>query len=738
LFLFIGAQPPAKDKSAWRKSNLNTSDGVNIEEDARKLRRLRSRSSMEQITLRPVPEEDKRKGIISALSQDTAEDKLTLYLRRPSGEEVPLVRGGSLRIPRRTPEPQILPPSMPRRLQRQDEAISDKIEIDSDNIETPPTTRRKFTKLRDLSSSVDDEPRPSPDLKLLEMQRTSPEGRSDKETFERGPLLRNSQRLREIAMRGDQDEVLGDGQFDRFSSARRTRRYKKSQEVDASEEKENSGVPEVMTPELISETQVLVAPKMQAQSVPINESGADKDARLKAWQDRLKYHGTPIQNDATRVAQEAITDINKVGSELKNIDSTSRASSKITPPRLLTQTSRRDNIPKKDDCVRKDRARSNIDSKQVSEALKSRQTSRLVPTAKTPAVRKSDFIPEIRIRTSAPGVGKHRTEHELNDEGFEETQSLVSESLSQNTSSGNLDSLESPLANNESERKRGGKLDRADSSGSGDTNTSSTTNPPPKKLVRSSAVGTRLDRSSSVRVNPSTLNSESKRIPLFRTSSLRKTDSQSSVGSNKTISNLKRRGVERSNSKTSLRSSRSSLNSSTSVNTVKNVPSSTKQSPSNSQQRINVQRLAGYTTAIKNLTNNLDKDSSLKRQSSLEPKRPLSSLQPKNVVEKPRGGSGGVPASRSSSSGSSIGPSARRPRLTPGLSASFKENVARVKLPISTNANKAGKTVVTIKYKENDAVKSNLNFMKPTAASTAKDMEIPPVKLRSVPKRFLK
>lgn len=783
MLIFIDAQPqtPVKDKSVWRKSNLNLADNENGEDDSRRLRRIRSRSSMEQITppsLRSIQEEEKRKGLINALSQSPAEDKLTLYLRRPSGEEVPLTRGGSLRTPRRIPEVPTLPPSVPRRLQRQDEAISDKIEIDSDNIETPPATRRKFTKLRELSSSLEEEPRRSAEARM-ELHRVSPEGRSDKEIGERGSLLRNSQRLREIAMRGDQDEVLGDGQFDRFSSARRTRRYKKNQGDDTGDEKEaiTSPAPEIMAPELVSETQVLVAPTLKAQSEPVVKPD-DKEARLKAWQNRLKYHGTPIQNDANRITQEAITDINKVGSELKAIgDEVSSPSKPATIPRLVSLTSRKDKIPKKDDCVRKDRARTMVESRNVSEALKTRPKR----TTDSKGLHKSEFIPEIKVRASTPGHSKPRNEHELNDEGFEETQSLASETPSQGTSSGgNFDSIESAIAT-DAERKRGVKLDRADSSGSGDTNTSSSTNPPPKKVVRGvvatpdrpalvSALMRRvadggLDRSSSVRAPKTALGADNKRLALRRSASLRKTDSQSSIGSGKTINSyLKRRGVERSNSKTSLRSSRSSLNSATSVNTVKSGPSVPKTpSPTNTINKVASQHLAGYTSAIKNLTTNLVKDTDktkLQRVPSRdgglgykrpsEPKRPLSQVQPKTVAEKPRTG---VPASRSSSSGSSIGPSARRPRMSPTLSTSFKENIGRVK-PTPAVATtrvtasspdsklKGGKTVVQIKYKENttqaSVQKPGLSFMRPTAASTAKDLEIPTPKLRSVPKRFLK
>ena len=55
---------------------------------------------------------------------------------------------------------------------------------------------------------------------------------------------------------------------------------------------------------------------------------------------------------------------------------------------------------------------------------------------------------------------------------------------------------------------------------------------------------------------------------------------------------------------------------------------------------------------------------SLTSNSSSPVKRPLAPVQPKSTTR--------VPASRSSSSGSSIGPTVRRPKVTHGLSTSFK------------------------------------------------------------------
>ncbi|KAK6641738.1 hypothetical protein RUM44_013453 [Polyplax serrata] len=803
------AQPQiaVKDKSIWRKSNLNVPNAADDADDPRKIRRQRSRNNMEQINtsnLMLIKEEEKKKGLISALSQVPVQDRLTLYLRRPT-EDRAFIRSGSLRAPSKTDsfsnsgsipnspimsrsqlfrkyryganagedfsEEQALPPSVPRRFQKtRDEVISDKIEIDSDNIETPPVTRRKFGKLREFSSSLEDEPRRMGPIENSPRDLESPPEETDrirsesKEVQERGSLLRNSQRLREIAKRNEDEEVLGDGQFDRFSSARRTRRYKKSQDSGAENtEKEMDD----MSPEVV-DTQSSRPVSQQTQSEPQNKSD-DKEARLKKWQNRLKYHGTAVQNEDSRLAQEAIIDINKVGSELQNIE-------QVTSNGIDNSFKGKIN--------RKERAQSLIEPSQVMDA---KRANIMKSEAKSPSNNhisqtylnqdKSEFIPEIRVQANTPGSLKVKTEHELNDEGFEETQSLGSETPSQGTSSGcnyEQDSVDSPRLTRTSEGTRSGKLNRADSSGSGDTNTSSGTNAPAKRFVRNTTAtrslmtpsrvetlmqrlhrpdsrSSRLDRSNSVKVAQKP--TEERRSLIARSTSMRKTDSQTSLTGSKTNLPIKRRGVERSNSKTSLRSSRSSLNSSTSVNTVRNVPA--KPAPS-ATDKPTARRMVGYTSAIKSLTDNLKKDSDKsiqenRRQSGgQEVKKPLSQVQLKSSVEgKPKPS---VPASRSSSSGSSIGPSARRPKATT-LSTSFKENAAKPAKPQSAlvagsrNSSTGSITseppskVKSSNQKENTGIRmprAALNFMKPTAASAAKEPEMVINKFRPMAKAMVK
>lgn len=152
--------------------------------------------------------------------------------------------------------------------------------------------------------------------------------------------------------------VLGDGQFDRFSSTRRTRRFKRQQEVNGD-----------ASPELVAEKEIIRPRELQIQaSYPVAAEGAvtptvEKESRLKQWQDRLK-----------------------VGN---------RADIPPTKTRTRNQTG-----------IHQDDVRNALRlAKPVTDVGKG----------------------ENRIKTK---------EHNDNDEGFEETQSLMSESPSQAASSG--------------------------------------------------------------------------------------------------------------------------------------------------------------------------------------------------------------------------------------------------------------------------------------------------------------
>ncbi|KAJ0172024.1 hypothetical protein K1T71_011997 [Dendrolimus kikuchii] len=389
-------QPQTKDnKVPWRKNEEN--------EEMRRLRRQRSRQHIEAQPLVSISEEDKRKlpdiTITSELEANIVKEK----------------------------------------------ERNDKVEIDSDNIETPPA-QRKF------NPPADKEP-------CRRFIPSIPNKLNDKATAEMKDLCQ---------------EILGDGQFDRFSAARRTRRYKKNPELSSPEEDKKEPAA------LVAETQVIRPSKLEVQTSypieapqevkPVEPIKDEKEIRLKRWQDKLKNQST----DKT---------------------------TKETKPYLRT------------------RRQTSINQEDVQKAIRELKSPTEIPTGvwsrngyRKSLNTKADKIPE---RITSPKITKVKSEHELNDEGFEETQSLNSESASQGASSGCNVECDSPVP----------KLTK--------------TPEIPKKII-----------TKDLRTLPRTPIDPKRAIPK-RTSSLR---------------------VERSTSRASLRSSRSSLNSSASVATVKKAP----------------------------------------------------------------------------------------------------------------------------------------------------------------------
>ncbi|CAD0204995.1 unnamed protein product [Chrysodeixis includens] len=341
------------------------------------------------------------------------------------------------------------------KLQRFDK--TDRVEIDSENIETPPVQRR-------FNPSFNPPPEREPCRKFQPSLPTR-SNLNDKATTEMKDLCQ---------------EILGDGQFDRFSAARRTRRYKRNTDSSSPEEEKK---PEP-APELVAETQVIRPSKLDVQASykveapqeiakPI-EAKDEKETRLKRWQDRLKNQSTDKPTKETKPylrmrRQTSINqeDVQKAIRELK--------SPADTPTGVWSRDAYRKSL--------------NTKTEKVTEKL-----------------------PE---RTTSPRMSKVKSEHELNDEGFEETQSLNSESASQGASSGCNVECESPVP----------------------------------KISKSPVVPKKIS-TKETRTPPRTP-IDPKRVIPKRANSLR---------------------VERSTSRASLRSSRSSLNSSTSVSTVKRVP----------------------------------------------------------------------------------------------------------------------------------------------------------------------
>lgn len=275
--------------------------------------------------------------------------------------------------------------------------------------------------------------------------------------------------------------------------------------------------------------------------------------------------------------------------------------------------------------------------------------------------------------SSLPPSGKVR-DQEMNDEGFEETQSLVSETLSQETSSGNyetdthdstrcspaelryggVDSNNPSMVQPTIDVKSLGNHDSANPIGGNPLKATKTSAAP--STIKANSLKHTVEKSSFL---PKRANSLKRDVGKAETAQRNSSSTFQSTNNN----NQMRNEVERSGSRSSLRSSRSSLNSATSVNTVRNlVP--------------NHAPLRTYTSAICALTNDL-------RKSPSHNPLPLKNNEKRRT--NPRSTTiSRIPASRSSSSGSSVGPTARTVRKSLGVSNSvFLSKISSPLLPFS-------------------------------------------------------
>lgn len=637
--LVSDVQTHARDKSAWRKSNLNVSNSSEeAETDARRYRRQRSRegsiTSISGSPLHSILEEDKKKNLppaekIQTHSRNSSDsssevstpkvsdsnlNKQSIYIRPPA-EESPTVtspnsakHNSSIYIrpfesdPLSSLEDQ---PNVPRRIRRSYlNETNNKIEIDSDNIETPPTVRKNFNHHPSSSSNS---------------ERTSSIA-SHKNIKPPRPL-----HTQDGAEKPEPtQEVLGDGQFDRFSSARRTRRFKRPIDLSSATE-DNVTNATTTSPDSISDA-----------SFPILTSSVEctadekKSEKLTSPKKELKSpEAVQTKETKNKVNNDVVSRIGKIGKSI-----------------------------------------SRISQEDVREAIRSLKS----PTPEREWSAKDTFRP-------GPISNSKILAHELNDEGFEETQSLVSDTPSLTTSSCN------------EEAKKPERVKAAIGSAS------TAESPKRRPLVRpSNQLQTliqrnqqSLERSRSLRLTAPVTASRSANSTPRRTASLRRPETtQQTLSLPKTIPN-RRLDVERSNSRTSLRSSRSSLNSAVSTNTVKKMP------------------LKPATTT-----------------SSASPKKPLV-LQNNSTSSTPIRTITRVPASRSSSSGSSIGPTVRKPptpsssRLSSTISTSFKENqnnrskISPASSAASTKTNSSGGGL-----KSASPAGRSSSFMRPTTASATK------------------
>ncbi|XP_043277907.1 uncharacterized protein form3 [Venturia canescens] len=745
------------DKSQWRKSSLNVPSSQE-ESDPRYSRRIRSRLATDNVlgpsTLQAIREEERKKNKTSDPSTSEGQDELTIYLRQPTiSTQNSAVRRFS-KLGKKNSE---------------EDRVSDKIEIDSDNIETPPATRRVFSPPREVKP-VEKEPC------KRERCSSSIQGREAKvgATKPSGSVA-----------------DLGSGNFDRYAAARKTRRYKKNQDLplDCKEISKS----EISSCLIGGGGESYADEKLQRPSTLAltDENEEDEDAMLRIWQDKLKRRHATTEIDAT------ISEINKTGEEIQQMTRPMRERSSrlpVTQPAPVIAVTNtvlspvmQESRPRETTPIWPERAvpcrerhRSMIDPSQVREAMrlannppnqvhqkddtddlpilrvtspdqmetrviemersgnelgknyprnntsiveiteKKEQSHRAIEEQTSPSINtskqsllKNRFIADRMSISSSPPLGVKVKEQEMNDEGFEETQSLVSETLSQETSSGNYetDAHDSPRCSPASEltyvTKKVEPNERRRTIGK-------------DEIARLKAFG---PRAGSMKL----IGEKSSFLPK-RTGSLKRDVAPRKIETNKRIlqplaGNPARNEVERSGSRSSLRSSRSSLNSSTSVNTVRKL------APSHAQ-------LGSYTNAICAMTTDLRKNPT---NTSLAGS--IAAKDSENRRSTPRINSSRIPASRSSSSGSSVGPVTRSmkkvgtgtsgepPRLInvrarpviASRSSSSGSSIGPQQASLN-NRQAIGKTITDSKSRlvQPRAAPRNHSFMRPTAASVNK------------------
>lgn len=746
----------SRDKSAWRKSNLNTSSGLtttttNTTDDvnesyARRIIRQRSRENNSTTPAPPPPssattannssplhsiiEEDRRKNFIQKLGEQSANDRLQIYIRRPSDSpesiDCKLPSNSTTTTATTIEKPSTVaitsdhhsiyirpnnnnnndkPPSdcdasdillshnktpnTPTRLRRSinnnnnnnassfttttmlpsllstklppkhnDDDSTNKIEIDSDNIETPPSTRRRINNDNTTNNSKSSTsltcrklqtPRPLHKQTIADINTAAAAAASSSSTVVDSPSL--------TLTSAEIDADLSDIQFDRHSSTRRTRRYKRPTDYSSGNDDTNN---KVTAAKLSDENKNDSLKMINSLQCNVND---DKDIRLQRWQDKLK--SLDRDNNAAAAAIAA-------GDE--NVDNNDEDDDDDDESIAMVMSR----------VGKMGRNISSINKEDVREAIRNLKS----PTETPDRVWSPPREIIIKEKSSTTVVPSKVSNHELNDEGFEETQSLVSDTPShgkESTSSCNEqnDKKSSTISSKISSASNRVRPLRMTSSDSATTNTSSDSSK--KKTISKSYVQSllernrqSLERSRSLRVantqqqQPASMLHQRTMLPK-RTSSLRKVDlpangnggSSSSSPSATAIATFNKRDVERSSSRTSLRSSRSSLNSAASANTVKNVP----------LKSATIPRSTSNVSTFGDHHHHHHQNKALNKKPFVSTSNYSSNVNGTTKTIR-------MPASRSSSSGSSVSATVRKPipkQISNGssnitTSKSFKEN----------------------------------------------------------------
>ncbi|XP_037939301.1 formin-J isoform X2 [Teleopsis dalmanni] len=660
------------------KTHINSNHQTTAEE-LRQYRRQRSSESTDKTTtqLHSIAEEDRRRSYIQKLGEEKIDDHLHIYIRRSSIKEDLLPTKDVLKSPTSTiastlltktasntkvnndnlKSPNCIAPNSNSNREKATPKTDDTFtnllshhnshneqysrkEIDADNIETPPVTRRVITT-------------PNSTIVMINQNNT----RTDK-----------------LEEKSEQDLP---GHFDRYSLARRTRRYKR----------------------------------------PTDYSSGNEE---------LKEISTERNNNSIRQSVSATEIKNLHNKTEENITNTSKRKS------LEKDNITRSALPEKTihKLEKVGRHISSINQEDVQEAIRNLKSPTGTPeriwSPPRDILSHQHTIPVINT-TPATTIIKVTNSELLNDEGFEETQSLVSDTPSHGKESTNSSCNEGndtlPQQTSKSITSLKPSITKSSSSRLADrlqiTKIRSPSHQKSQSTTKRMPTITPLER-----IRPGGNSTTAAHISNYTNNAIRranprKTDSlsiQSAHASPSHGSAAVKRDVERSSSRNSLRSSRSSINSSASTNTVRRMPIVVNKSPL-------------HTVSV---------DSS-------PSKRPLTTpntayTRTNNMTYRT---TTGVPASRSSSSGSSIGQNiivVRKPvnsSRSNGVgtlgSTSFKENQINVSSSRANAARSAmlvkaampntavtGATVQRSTSRSNSSTRGVSGFMRPTASSATK------------------
>lgn len=416
--------------------------------------------------------------------------------------------------------------SLPRHMRRlsRDEDCDDKNDIDAENIETPPATRRAdgsrsfrkpTTPCWNANSTAEEDNEFEKRRESRKFRSMTAQGRkalvgekgigdknrqgvSDGEgEMPTAPVsaqrLMKFKKLADLAKDGDSEteqmlfrqkqndggDELGDGNFQRFSSVRKTLRHKKGDRSDgedrSSEPRLSSerDVPVTSVRETLS-TNIMDAP----QSVAVSDMTDDKDSRLKRWQKLKDYKLDADDSQEENTIKNKITRKLFPSSDKYDVSKASRSSFRSDPkPPASERLQRRnqDSLARGSETRgsfrplsssaaastsrtrRGDRTRSAIDPSHVREALNVGLRTRDSSTGRRNADSRSGSLRK--------GRGSSK---EDKDEGFEETLSLKSETASQEYSNGNdMNELRRIINTNSVDIPvNGNKVDKSSSRGS--------------------------------------------------------------------------------------------------------------------------------------------------------------------------------------------------------------------------------------------------------------------------------